>query len=77
MVILKPEDQQAITTQAAELLIRAKEESIADLSGNVDFLEKKNADLQARYTALFKLNQLSQDCHDLESFYPQVHSTIA
>jgi len=77
MVILKPEDQQAITTQAAELLIRAKEESIADLSGNVDFLEKKYADLQARYTALFKLNQLSQDCHDLESFYPQVHSTIA
>jgi diguanylate cyclase (GGDEF)-like protein len=77
MVILKPEDQQAITTQAAELLIRAKEESIADLSGDVDFLERKNADLQARYTALFKLNQLSQDCHDLESFYPQVHSTIA
>ena len=33
--------------------------------------------MQARYTALFKLNQLSQDCHDLESFYPQVHSTIA
>ncbi|KGJ95333.1 sensor domain-containing phosphodiesterase [Colwellia psychrerythraea] len=77
MVILKPEEQQAITTQEAEQLILAKEASIADLSGNVDFLEKKNADLQARYTALFKLNQLSQDCDDLESFYPQVHSTIA
>ncbi len=77
MVILKPEEQQAITTQEAEQLILAKEASIADLSGNVDFLERKNADLQARYTALFKLNQLSQDCDDLESFYPQVHSTIA
>ncbi|WP_246129036.1 sensor domain-containing phosphodiesterase [Colwellia demingiae] len=77
MAILKPETQQVNTTQAAELLIRAKEASIADLSGNVDFLEKKNADLQARYTALFKLNQLSQECNDLESFYPQVHSTIA
>ncbi|TWX68888.1 EAL domain-containing protein [Colwellia demingiae] len=74
---MKPETQQVNTTQAAELLIRAKEASIADLSGNVDFLEKKNADLQARYTALFKLNQLSQECNDLESFYPQVHSTIA
>lgn len=77
MVILKPESQQKNTTQAAELLIRAKEASIADLSGNVDFLEKKNADLQARYTALFKLNQLSQECNDLDSFYPQVHTTIA
>lgn len=77
MVILKPESQQVNTPQAAELLIRAKEASIADLSGNVDFLEKRNADLQARYTALFKLNQLSQECNDLESFYPQVHTTIA
>ncbi|WP_138140323.1 sensor domain-containing phosphodiesterase [Colwellia psychrerythraea] len=74
---MKPESQQKNTTQAAELLIRAKEASIADLSGNVDFLEKKNADLQARYTALFKLNQLSQECNDLDSFYPQVHTTIA
>ncbi len=77
MVILKPENQQENTTQAVELLIRAKEASIADLSGNVDFLEQKNADLQARYTALFKLNRLSQECNDLESFYPQVHTTIA
>ncbi len=77
MVILKLENQQENTPQAAELLIRAKEASIADLSGNVDFLEKRNADLQARYTALFKLNQLSQECNDLESFYPQVHTTIA
>ena len=77
MVILKPEDQQTSTTQEVEQLIRAKEASIADLSGNVDFLERKNADLQARYTALFKLNQLSQDCDDLDSFYPQVHNTIA
>ena len=73
---MKPENQQANMTQAAELLIRAKEASITDLSGNVDCLEKKNADLQARYNALVKLNQLSHECHDLDSFYPQVHNTI-
>jgi len=77
MVILKPENQQANTIKAAEQLLRAKEASIADLSGEVDFLEKKNADLQARYTALFKLNQLSQDCNDLDNFYEQVHTIIA
>ena len=51
--------------------------TIEHLVGEIDFLEKKNAGLQARYTALFKLNQLSQDCNDLDSFYPQVHSIIA
>ena len=77
MVILKPENKQASSIQSVEQLIRAKEASISELSGDIDFLEKKNADLQARYTALFKLNQLSQDCNDLDSFYPQVHNTIA
>lgn len=77
MVILKPENQQNKTIQATEQLIRAKDASITNLSGDVDFLEKKNADLQARYTALFKLNQLSQECNELDSFYPQVHNTIA
>jgi len=74
---LKPENQQASSIQAAEQLIRAKEASISQLSRDVDFLEKKNADLQARYTALFQLNQLSQECNDLDTFYPQVHNTIA
>ncbi len=77
MVILKPEKKQASSIQSVEQLIRAKEASISELTGDIDFLEKKNADLQARYTALFKLNQLSQECNDLDSFYPQVHNTIA
>ncbi|MBA6336838.1 EAL domain-containing protein [Colwellia sp. BRX8-7] len=33
--------------------------------------------LEARYTALFKLNQLSHDCADLSMFYGQVHQSIA
>ena len=77
MVDLKPEKQQANTLKATEQLIRAKDASIAQLSGEVDFLEKKNADLQARYTALFKLNHLSQECNELDSFYSEVHNTIA
>lgn len=77
MVILKAENQQTKMSKSAEQLIHAKEASIVKLSENVDFLEKKNADLQARYTALFKLNHLSQECNDLDSFYPQVHNTIA
>ena len=77
MVILKAENQQTKMSKSAEQLIHAKEASIVKLSENVDFLEKKNSDLQARYTALFKLNHLSQECNDLDSFYPQVHNTIA
>ncbi len=41
MVDLKPEKQQANTVKATEQLIRAKDASIAELSGEVDFLEKK------------------------------------
>jgi len=77
MVILKPENKHASSIQSVEQLVRAKEASISELSADIDFLEKKNDDLQARYTALFKLNQLSQECNDLDSFYPQVHNTIA
>ena len=77
MLILKPENQQANAIQVAADKISAKEPNIAELNGEIDFLEQKNADLQARYTALFKLNQLSQECHDLDRFYPQVHTTIA
>jgi len=57
--------------------MRVKDASITNQSRDIDFLERENADLQARYTALFKLNQLSQECNDLDSFYPQVHRTIA
>lgn len=40
-------------------------------------LQKQNQALQMRYNALFSLNHLSQECDDLNSFYPQVHRTIA
>lgn len=40
-------------------------------------LQQQYKDLQMRYTALFSLNQLSQECEDLNDFYPQVHRTIA
>ena len=40
-------------------------------------LQKQYQDLQLRYSALFKLNQLSQECDDLNHFYPQVHKTIS
>ena len=40
-------------------------------------LRQEHQDLQARYNALFSLNQLSLECDDLKSFYPQVHRTIA
>ena len=39
-------------------------------------LQKQYQDLQLRYSALFNLNQLSQECDDLNHFYPQVHKTI-
>ena len=40
-------------------------------------LKKQYKNLERRYTALFRLNQLSQECDDLDDFYPQVHRTIA
>lgn len=40
-------------------------------------LQKQYKNLERRYTALFRLNQLSQECEDLDDFYPQVHRTIA
>jgi diguanylate cyclase (GGDEF)-like protein len=40
-------------------------------------LQQQYKNLKMRYTALFRLNQLSQECEDLSDFYPQVHRTIA
>jgi diguanylate cyclase (GGDEF)-like protein len=74
---LKIKNQQSNNSNITEKLISIKKQSVNELVGDVDFLEKKNSDLQARYTALFKLNRLSQECNELDSFYPQVHSTIA
>ncbi|WP_286271380.1 bifunctional diguanylate cyclase/phosphodiesterase [Thalassotalea hakodatensis] len=40
-------------------------------------LLEKYRTLEGRYTALFTLNQLSHECADLRTFYPQVHKAIA
>jgi diguanylate cyclase (GGDEF)-like protein len=40
-------------------------------------LQAEHQDLQLRYNALFNLNKLSQECEDLNRFYPKVHKTIA
>ncbi|WP_236559736.1 bifunctional diguanylate cyclase/phosphodiesterase [Colwellia sp. 20A7] len=40
-------------------------------------LQAEHQDLQLRYNALFNLNKLSQECEDLNHFYPKVHKTIA
>lgn len=47
--------------------------------GNTDelsLLKSAYQKLQDRHTALFKLNQLSQECAELSSFYQQVHQVI-
>jgi diguanylate cyclase (GGDEF)-like protein len=51
--------------------------SKAKLLEKVTVLELQHGDLQARYTALFRLNQLSQECDNLDDFYPKLHRTIA
>ena len=38
---------------------------------------EKYQKLESRYTALFKLNQLSLDCADLKTFFGQVHQIIS
>jgi diguanylate cyclase (GGDEF)-like protein len=48
-----------------------------ELKQELVLLRQQNEDLQARYTALFRLNQLSQECDELNHFYEQVHRTIA
>jgi diguanylate cyclase (GGDEF)-like protein len=77
MITLEPDNQKAKMITAPKKQMLTNKVSVAELIEDIGFLEKKNADLQARYTALFQLNQLSQECNDLDSFYPQVHKTIA
>ncbi|NMP31889.1 EAL domain-containing protein [Thalassotalea sp. M1531] len=43
---------------------------------DVSLLRDAYLKLQQRHTALFKLNQLSQECAELSSFYAQVHQVI-
>lgn len=47
------------------------------LANELVALQQQHQELQTRYSALFSLNQLSQECDDLTHFYPQVHRTIA
>lgn len=51
--------------------------SNADLTTEPIVLLNKYQKLQDRYTALFKLNQLSIDCANLNTFFEQVHRSIA
>lgn len=51
--------------------------SETDALVQLQLLQQQHENLQMRYTALFHLNQLSQECDELEHFYPKVHRTIA
>lgn len=48
-----------------------------DTLEQLKLLQLQHQELQTRYKALFHLNQLSQECDELDHFYPQVHRTIA
>ncbi len=77
MITLESDNQKARIIKGQNKQIPKNEGSVAELTEEIDFLAQKNTDLQARYSALFKLNHLSQECSELDSFYPQVHNTIA
>lgn len=77
MITLESDNQKARTIKSQNKQILKNEGSVAELTEEINFLAQKNTDLQARYSALFKLNHLSQECSELDSFYPQVHKTIA
>lgn len=49
----------------------------SELAKEAILLLEKYRKLQDRYTALFTLNQLSNDCVNLDTFYQQVHQSIA
>lgn len=51
--------------------------NVSDLTKNPVALLEQHQILQDRYTALFKLNQLSTDCANLDTFFTQVHHSIA
>ena len=56
---------------------KKQSEANIDTLMQLQLLQDEHDNLQKRYTALFQLNQLSQECEELENFYPQVHRTIA
>ena len=49
----------------------------SELAKEAILLLDKYRKLQDRYTALFTLNQLANDCADLDTFFKQVHQAIA
>lgn len=57
--------------------ITSKNNKIDTDADKLLILEQQYQELQMRYSALFSLNQLSQECENLNDFYPQVHRTIA
>jgi diguanylate cyclase (GGDEF)-like protein len=76
MITLQSDNQKAKTIIGQNKQTPKNEGSVAKLAEEINLLTQKNTDLQARYSALFKLNELSQECNELDSFYSQVHSTI-
>lgn len=74
---MKDGNQQVKAISAEDQEVLDNKASILGCPDDVDLLKKQYAELESRYTALFELNQLSQECDDLDSFYPKVHRTIA
>lgn len=62
-----------LTTQNFESLSSNEKE----LANEAFQLRLKYQKLQTRYTALFELNKLSNECTDLHSFYKQTHKIIS
>jgi len=52
-------------------------ETSKDIKTQLTFVQQQYQNLQTRYTALFHLNQLSQECDQLDKFYQQVHRITA
>ncbi|MEW6984072.1 EAL domain-containing protein [Colwelliaceae bacterium 6471] len=64
-------------TELSKKFNNKEQDSSTELAKNaILLLEKYNA-LNERYNALFKLNQLANDCVDIRRFYAQVHQSIS
>ncbi len=61
----------------AELQQQENAKDFNELSKKFLQLQNEFKNLQARHTALFKLNQLSHECERIDVFYRQLHQTIA
>lgn len=63
--------------QKNSILAKNNSNTDSSLNNEVNELRLELKNLQARHTALFELNQLSNDCSTLDEFFPQVHRVIA